>query len=230
MRSGLGGFRLFIACLALGVGGDRRHPVVQPRRRGRPACRCARDPGRRRGDLAALPRGHARADRLPEDAGPAGALDRQPRHGASGQGRRTADPGPAQGGRARPIRSMAPSSCKAAARSPMRSAKRDGVWGAVVEEAALKRMNLAPRRSREGGRRHGRGARHHRPRARPRAECLRKPRSAADDPLRGGDRIGPDPARQPAELGVPPAPARRASPTSPSSTRSRPGFPKPAGG
>ena len=57
MRAGLGGFRLFIACLALGVGADRRHPVVQPRRRGRPARRRARDPRRRRRGVAALPRG-----------------------------------------------------------------------------------------------------------------------------------------------------------------------------
>ena len=41
------------------------------------------------------------------------------------------------------------------------------------------------RRPRARGRRHGRGARHHRPRARPRAERLRKPRPAPDDPVRG---------------------------------------------
>ena len=100
MRSGLGGFRLFIACLALGVGGDRRHPVVQPRRRGRLARRRPRDPGRRRRRLAALSRGDAGADRLHEVARPARALDRQPRHGAAGQARRAGDPGAAQGGRA----------------------------------------------------------------------------------------------------------------------------------
>ena len=74
-------------------------------------------------------------------------------------------------------------------------------------ESALRRMNLALGDRAEGGRRHGRGARRHRPRARPRAERLRKPGAAADDPVRGGVRVGAGAARQPAELRISPAPA-----------------------
>ena len=47
-------------------------------------------------------------------------------------------------------------------------AKRDGVWGAVVEEAALQRMNVALGERAEGRRRDRRAARRHRPRARSR--------------------------------------------------------------
>ena len=86
-------------------------------------------------------------------------------------------------------------------------ARRDGVWGAVVEDSALKRMNLAPGDRVRVGDVTVEVQGHHRPRARPRAERLRKPRPAPHDPLRGRDRIGPHPARQPAQLGVPAAPA-----------------------
>ncbi len=102
MRSGLGGFRLFIACLALGVGGDRRHPVLQPRRRGGPARRRPRDPGRRRRGVAALSRGYARADRLAwaSRASSTRWIDsRAMARPVKPDGR--SDAGPAQGGRAR---------------------------------------------------------------------------------------------------------------------------------
>ena len=57
--------------------------------------------------------------------------------------------------------------------------KRDGVWGAVVEEVGAQAHEPRPRRPCAGGRRHGRGARHHCPRARSRAQCLCELGSAA---------------------------------------------------
>ena len=144
MRSGLGGFRLFLACLALGVGAIAAHPVVQPRGRGRPARRRARAAGRRCRDLAALiarPRPTQLAWLATQ--GDADALARQPLDGAAGEAGRPSRHWSSSRRSSRPIRSTARSSSQGGGSLADALAKRDGVWGAAVEEAALQRMNVA---------------------------------------------------------------------------------------
>ena len=101
MRSGLGGFRLFIACLALGVAAIAA--ILSFSR--------AVEEGLR-ADAREILGGDVAVSLLYREATPeqiaflgkrgaVRALDRQPRHGAAGQARRPADAGPAEGGRAR---------------------------------------------------------------------------------------------------------------------------------
>ena len=207
MRSGLGGFRLFIACLALGVAAIAA--ILSFSRAVEEGLRAdAREI--LGGDVAvSLLYREATPEQIDymKSRGRARALDRQPRHGAAGQARRAGDPGAAQGGRAGLSALRQHRAQGRPARSPTRWPKSDGVWGAVVEESALRRMNMALGERAEGGRRHRRGARHHRPRARPRAERLREPGAAPHDLLRGGVGIGAGAARQPVELRISPAPA-----------------------
>ena len=140
--------------------------------------------------------------------GAARALDRQPRHGAAGQARRPADPGPAQGGRAGLSALRHASSCKGGGSLADALAKRDGVWGAVVEEVGAAAHEHGAGRSREGGRR------------RPSSCAASSPASPTAAlnafaslgprlmiPLEAVSAIGPGAARQPAELGISPAPA-----------------------
>ncbi len=89
-------------------------------------------------------------------------------------------------------------------------AKRDGVWGAAVEETALRRMNVAL----------GDALRRSATRSvELRAIIAREPDRGVNAfaslgprlmiPLGGDRRIGPRPAGQPADLGISPAPAAR---------------------
>ena len=100
MRSGLGGFRLFIACLALGVAAIAA--ILSFSRAVEEGLRAdAREI--LGGDVAiSLLYREATPEQIDfmKTQRPARALDRQPRHGAADQARRPADPGPAQGGRA----------------------------------------------------------------------------------------------------------------------------------
>ena len=207
MRSGLGGFRLFIACLALGVAAIAA--ILSFSR--------AVEEGLR-ADAREILGGDVAISLLYREATPeqmeflneprrARALGRQPRHGAPGQDRRTADAGPAQGGRARLSALRRHRAATTASRSPTRFAKRDGVWGAVVEEAALRRMNMAL----------GDKVRIGEVTVEVRGLIAREPDRGLNAFASLGPRLmmpfaalaelGPDPAGQPAHLGISPAAA-----------------------
>ena len=121
MRSGLGGFRLFIACLALGVGAIAA--ILSFSR--------AVEEGLR-ADAREILGGDVAVSLLYREATPEqiawlatqGELTRwidSRVDGAAGEARRPAGAGPAQGGRAGLSALRHASSCRAAARSPMRS-------------------------------------------------------------------------------------------------------------
>ena len=205
LRSGLGGFRLFIACLALGVGAiaailsfsraveEGLHADAREILGGdvaisllyREATPEQVDFLHSQGQVARWIDSRAMARPLRPTAGRRWSSSRRSRM---------------------PIRSMARRAegrrhlgrCACTARWRVGRGGRGG--GAAPHEYRARRQG-------ESGRRGDRGPRRHRPRARSRPQCLCEPRAAADDALRGAGRDRPGPARQPAHLGIPSSPA-----------------------
>ena len=166
----------------------RCHSLFQSRYRRGFARRRARDHGRRCCDLVALPRGDARADRLPAPEGRAGALDRQSRHGPPGEARRSCRAGPAQGGRTGlpALRHHRVAGRRVARRCPGQARRRVGSGGRGGGAQAHER---GTGRARQGRRGDGATARRDPARTRSRPQRLRQPGAEASHSLRRARRV-----------------------------------------